>query len=441
MTERGLPIVDGPAACPFVAFDDDRDERATSPDHRHRCYAELMPAPRALAHQAAYCLSSAFPVCPTFQDWARREAARATTPAVLATRPPGPALRRDDRGLPPYSPDGGFDDRDERDEDEEPVFEDRPRRHPQRDWASPPPWLNRADGGDEPAPVGDEPATSGDEIGGHDPDAERAERLTEVGLAGSFADRLTSSGPAITAPAAGERGGTVDDRSAAWQGGDRWDDELEPAGEERDWDGPDEEPSSPRPMVSPPIPPTQPPARHRERERERVVAAPLEHDDRPSVGESRHGSERNSDLVAPSWERPARLEAYPSLRSRRMPSLAVPGVLLGAAAVLLAAVLLFILPGFLGIGSPRANNSPSSTVAATLPGSSVAPTEIPTATQQTYTVQSGDTMSRIANRFGIPLQTLINANTTNHPNPNVLNIGDVLIIPSTTPTALPGATP
>src|SRR5689334_24046822 len=76
MTERGLPIVDGAPACPFVAFEDDRDERASSPDHRHRCYAEPRPAPRALAHQEAYCLSSAFPVCPTFQDWARREAAR-----------------------------------------------------------------------------------------------------------------------------------------------------------------------------------------------------------------------------------------------------------------------------------------------------------------------------------------------------------------------------
>ena len=68
MTERGLPIVDGAPACPFVAFADDRDERAASPDHRHHCYAESQPAPRALAHQEAYCLSSAFPVCPTFQD-------------------------------------------------------------------------------------------------------------------------------------------------------------------------------------------------------------------------------------------------------------------------------------------------------------------------------------------------------------------------------------
>src|SRR6188768_1259093 len=84
MTERGLPSMDGAPACPFVAFGDDRDGRSTSPDHRHRCFAESPPAPRALAHQEAYCLSSAFPVCPTFQDWARREAAHAVPGAVAS---------------------------------------------------------------------------------------------------------------------------------------------------------------------------------------------------------------------------------------------------------------------------------------------------------------------------------------------------------------------
>ncbi|TMD28355.1 MAG: hypothetical protein E6I94_08515 [Chloroflexi bacterium] len=75
MTERGPAPVDRATACPFVAFDDDRDARAERPDHRHRCYAERRPAPRAIAHQESYCLSAGFPTCPTFQDWARREAA------------------------------------------------------------------------------------------------------------------------------------------------------------------------------------------------------------------------------------------------------------------------------------------------------------------------------------------------------------------------------
>ena len=93
MTDRGLPIVDGAPACPFVAFEDDRDGRGQAPDHRHRCFAEPRPAPRALAHQEAYCLSSAFPVCPTFQDWARREAATARA-AQLEIRAAGRSRSR-----------------------------------------------------------------------------------------------------------------------------------------------------------------------------------------------------------------------------------------------------------------------------------------------------------------------------------------------------------
>src|SRR5262245_30729571 len=102
MTERGLPP-DGAPACPFVAFEDDRDGRSTAPDHRHRCFAEPRPAPRALAHQEAYCLSSAFPVCPTFQDWARREAA-ATRPAAAAG-PEGDPEPPVSRPMPPLDRD------------------------------------------------------------------------------------------------------------------------------------------------------------------------------------------------------------------------------------------------------------------------------------------------------------------------------------------------
>src|SRR5262245_64158801 len=116
MTERGLPP-DGAPACPFVAFEDDRDARATVPDHRHRCFAEARPAPRALAHQEAYCLSSAFPVCPTFQDWARREAAR--------SRPDAPKSST--------SMDA--------------VAAGAPQRNPPRSWQAPPPWLSRGGAG------------------------------------------------------------------------------------------------------------------------------------------------------------------------------------------------------------------------------------------------------------------------------------------------------
>lgn len=75
MSER--PIADvGPLACPFVAFEHDQARRSVEPDRRHRCYAESVPAPRAISHQTTYCLSSGFAACPTFRAWAQRTAAR-----------------------------------------------------------------------------------------------------------------------------------------------------------------------------------------------------------------------------------------------------------------------------------------------------------------------------------------------------------------------------
>src|SRR5947208_4796794 len=76
MTAQGTVFEQGPTACPFVALELDRDRRSDKPDYRHRCYAEPTPAPRAIAHQEAFCLSPNFPNCPIFQDWASRAAAR-----------------------------------------------------------------------------------------------------------------------------------------------------------------------------------------------------------------------------------------------------------------------------------------------------------------------------------------------------------------------------
>jgi len=103
-------------ACPFVGFDDDRRQRSVDPDHRHRCYAESPPAPRAALHQEAYCLGAEYADCPTFQEWARRKASREARAAI---------------------------------EDAEAVAgapAEGPRRSPVSgrrtyDWAAPPPWL------------------------------------------------------------------------------------------------------------------------------------------------------------------------------------------------------------------------------------------------------------------------------------------------------------
>jgi LysM repeat protein len=100
----GLPMV-----CPFVAFADERDLRAAEPDHRHRCYAEPRPAPRALAHQTRYCLSPGFTSCPTFQDWATREAARVADEPRRAAAASGdvPGLFDDEGGRPGVAPPSG----------------------------------------------------------------------------------------------------------------------------------------------------------------------------------------------------------------------------------------------------------------------------------------------------------------------------------------------
>ena len=88
--ETPSPLDGGPAACPFVAFEDDRDHRSSAPDYRHRCFAAAEPEPRAFPHQERYCLASAFPQCPVFLDWARQEAAGVRQSGVASAE-------RDDR--------------------------------------------------------------------------------------------------------------------------------------------------------------------------------------------------------------------------------------------------------------------------------------------------------------------------------------------------------
>jgi LysM repeat protein len=393
MTERGLPIVDGASACPFVAFEDDRDERATSPDHRHRCYAEAQPAPRALAHQEAYCLSSAFPVCPTFQDWARREAARARPLDV-------PAGDADEDDEPP------------------PYVDDRPpRRTTPGTWAAPPPWMR---GSSTPGPAAQRPPDEGRPAdmgaGAEGGVGAAAAHGVGGGLSGSFADRLL-----------GGSGGGAPPPGPEWRQGDAWDDDLVDASDEPTPD--DDEGAEPARAPGGRGAPSHadaPPPRRAARER----MAPAQPD----------ADERERDAWAPSWERPRRLEAYPTLRSRRFSGIGLPPILVGVVALLLAGAALFFLPSLLGIGNPPGGGSPTPGIAASAePSGSVEPTLEPAATPFLYTVQSGDTFTKIAKKFGIPVGTLIAANAEKFPNPDVLKVGDRIIIPSTLPTEIPAA--
>ena len=404
MTERGLPIVDGAPACPFVAFDDDRDERATSPDHRHRCYAENPPAPRALAHQEAYCLSSAFPVCPTFQDWARREAAHAQTGRIAA---------------------------DDADDDLPPLVADRPPRRPGQQWSAPPPWLRGGQGpGPAPGQPQGQPTLDSAPGAGQAPSgpARPAAGLSAGGLSGSYADRMISGDPA--AAGAGQQPGMSEPE---WDDRDAWDAEEGAAEADLAAGGALAAGATAAGAFAaeqagyrggPPAPEMDD-APQRRRGQERVDAG--------------RDDPRNHDAYAPSWERPRRLEAYPTLRSRRLPGAILSPILLAIIAVVLAGAALFFLPSLLGIGSGGGGGSPTpSTTPSAAPSVSEAPTEVPGPTPFIYTVKQGDLLGNIAKHYGVTVQQILDANPQ-ITNPDKIAIGDQIVIPITQPSELPAA--
>jgi nucleoid-associated protein YgaU len=367
--------MDGAPACPFVAFGDDRDARATSPDHRHRCFAETPPAPRALAHQEAYCLSSAFPVCPTFQDWARREAAQARADEIRAEPSMGAAA-----GAAAV---GGIDD------DDEDVYpppsrpaEPPPVRNPPRDWAAPPPWATSPGTQNRP---GSSAPTANELLAG--------KAIQGQGLAGSAADQLAGGAPPAAAAAAWSASGGGAAATPA-------DDEL--AGLVGSHAGGSGGPGDPAG-----VPPVRTPAPS--------SAA------RPAVSSTRPPT---PSAAGPSWERPRRYEAYPAIKTRAsLPGLPRLAVLAGAVGI--AALALFMLPALLGIGGPGASPSPSTPVATATPQ----PTAPPAPTPQVYVIKKGDTLSKVARRFGLTLDELLAANKDTIKNPDQIAIGDEIIIP------------
>ena len=401
MTEQGLPSVEGAIACPFVAFEGDRDSRATSPDHLHRCYAEVRPAPRALAHQQAYCLSSAFAVCPTFQDWARREAAQTRSDSLAAAATSDAAGTSNGAATRP------------RPYDDQPGNAPGSERNPPRDWASPPPWM----GGGPSGRAGIDETTSDDE-----PDVMPIPPRGG-GLAGSFADRIANQ------PSSGQRS-------------DRGDRDPDPP--------PDAMP--PTPVVAPAWrePAQGEPARlgrlgeDEEDSGEREDSGRDEDaEDRPSRARPGRPPRAAAGRTAPSWERIPRREAYPTLKTRMgLSGVSMPPILVAVAAVVIAAVALFALPAILGVGNPPGTPGPSQSTSPSQGSASATPvvvTPVPEPTQQVYVVQSGDTMSRIANRFGVPLATLCEVNKATIPNCDKVVVGANVIIPAVAPTTVPGA--
>lgn len=407
------------------------------PDHRHRCYAEARPAPRALAHQEAYCLSSAFPVCPTFQDWARREAARsrggaptapsasagmnrAATGAAADAATGAAADAAAGAAVAPVegaaSPDlakagvaaandqlstGRGDDVDAGHDDRatthapEPHADDLVRRNPPRDWAAPPPWLASSE------------ARSGEDA---EPPSFLGHRSNEPGrgLAGSPADRLAGGPPSARPHDTDDGDWSSESRSAAALGAGLAAGGASSAGG-----------AGAGRRSTPPVE-----DEHGEED---------EHG-RQSTRRPRAYAQHLGGTDGPDWERPRRYEVYPTIKTRvRIP--AVPRILGLSGLVIVLALALFFLPGILNLGGGTA--SPGGSAGSSLrpgPSTSHAPTEPPAATPIVYTIKKNDTLLQVAKAHGITIEQLLAANPQIK-NANKISEGQQITIP--TPSAAP----
>ncbi len=547
MTDRVAATGESAQACPFVAFEDERDDRSERPDPRHRCFAETPPASRGRSHQETYCLSTAFPACPTFQAWARREAARVqvakdaqadaavrlrdvpaqresqaardaaaaglardaavrtssgrdaaavpivpardlVSPQDLAEEAPGdrgraalevalaggamraagpsgggaavgsshapdsggdPSLGRGvtgDDGGPSASFDPGAPPlrltppparRQLTDDDDDlasllgrPPSSDRSdsgydrssansvppdlaqRRPAQGQWSAPPPWA----GGVPPA---------------GDPDGTGADAGSASAAAYSTVNRPTTADPSAAVDSEGRR--VVVERPPA-EARPRWaaptDDGAAgaPVTSMAAWEADELEPIATGPTLR----------------RSSSLATLLGWDRRPRAGSSRPG--RTAGQAEPPWERPRRYEAYPTIRTRvGLPALSKAA--LAGLALLVGALALFFIPPLLlhsGGPGPGASGSAAASFSPGAASSSLAPTVAPARTPLTYTVKSGDTLVKIAKKYGLTVEQLLAANKQIK-NPNKIAIGDVLVIPQATPSQVldggPSSTP
>jgi LysM repeat protein len=160
----------------------------------------------------------------------------------------------------------------------------------------------------------------------------------------------------------------------------------------------------------------------------------------------------------PDWEKPPTQYVYPRLgrrQARRTLWIPWPPVIAVLLVIALVAAAFFLVPVLGRLAGMPASPSPSATVVVTpkpaptgSPSPSVAPTASPSpspiltpapgSTYMTYTVQAGDTLSRIATKFGLKTWQLLNANPALASNPNSLVPGMVITIPIP-PTPAPSA--
>lgn len=441
MTDRAQPPGGAPSACPFLALAEDRDRRSPVPDLRHRCYAEPAPIAPALSWQKEACCTPGFGGCRVFLGWA----ARAAAPAVGDPTSADPIVR----AVPAEAADAGAgagtrtassaaDPRGAAPADGTPSPEPDPA-DPALPfaWAVPPPWVAEPEirttaGIDEgsvtvPAPEPDpapRPARGDADI----PWTVPGERTGP--MPGTFAGRRE---PGLPAPDPDGDAGTGASSAPAGR-------YLAALLARQRPEAPDDEDPAflpPDPPATAPVPEPLPEplpatavlaeperfARRGARRRGVLVDAGAPTSFAPQAGPRTVGSGE--------WNRPRGSSVPGPSRRDGLPSLVAP-VAIGAAILLVAAVLIFMLPGFIA-GGPAPTATPSA--APSLAAATVAPvaTEAPPSEEpermKSYRVQRGDTLIDIARRFGLELDQIACVNSGLKKNTDFVWVGQVLTIP------------
>jgi hypothetical protein len=441
MTAPGTPF-ESPRACPFVALEQDRDRRSDTPDYNHRCFAEPTPAPRSIAHQEAYCLSPGFAACPVFQDWAVRAAARPLEGSgSSAAVPPSDAAEVDvDHDLADVA-------------SEAPVADAAVTAAGPTNEST----LDQLPEDASVTPAGAEIAAAAAAITGISPgvaspptfattdwqsETHESEQLSAFDAQSANAQPGDAAPPATFNPAWYSQ---TDDPPRSSYG--------EPdAGYPVAANEPDA--PAPAPFVPPPARPGSaepaPPA-----EQAAAVAAPAFLAGRSSRPPTTPGK----DDVVPSWDVDGRYGAAPPPQSKDGGGNRLDGVLTAIAVIAILALgvaAVIFLPGLLNKGGASKTPLPSivipSGLATSAPsglfsappsvapsiGPSVAPTEQasqgPVSSPRLYRIKTGDSLAKIANRFGITLQDILDANP-DISNPNNIFVGQIIVVPVQVPQA------
>lgn len=389
---------EGPTACPFVALENDRDRRSDEPDHRHRCYAEPDPAPRALAHQREYCLAATFTACPIFQDWAIRAAA---TPVPLRLGRLADVER-----------------------DQQPAWAAAPST-----FVEPEEEASRAEAASVPDGFVSPPAREAIDQRQEPPAPARdIERLPSLAREGGQ-----------SAEPAGAPLPPVPPRQPQSQSQAR----LEPAARPEREHGEDTgAAAAPPPFLA-----------GRAAQRPGYVEPRPSGQQSPAPDRTLSSEKLRREDVVPPWARDPIYPLQPRSRMRLGGSgnwISRITTLLAIAVILSLAVAAVILaPSLLGGGGDPTRTAPVAGASPTArqPTPTPRPTPTPAPTPVTYTVQPGDTLFSIALRHALTVEQLLLANPQ-ITNPDLVQIGQQIIIPepnfglfSPTPSRSPRSSP